>query len=333
MRETNTLIIGQGIAGSLAAFMLHQQGIPFLVIDTAYTNTASRIATGMFSPVSGRRKVISPIILQQIPFAINIYKQLEELLEKTILHIQNIYEMPESLQSQNAINKKLSDAGFAKYIFPAETTLPNLKQDFGAFEITNSGWVDCPLFINSFRDWLRENNLFIEEEFKYEELNIDKENIQYNRILCKKIIFCEGYRVLNNPYFKNESIVPCKGDVLTIEYKDGPASHIIKRDNASFVPLGNNIFKAGSTYNWHNTNESLEEKDKKEIENKLDAILQNKYIVINHQTAIRPTTQNREVIARQHPVYPNLFMLNGLGTKGITQGPWWAKYIVELSVK
>jgi glycine/D-amino acid oxidase-like deaminating enzyme len=50
---------------------------------------------------------------------------------------------------------------------------------------------------------------------------------------------------------------------------------------------------------------------------------------MDHKTATRPTTPNREVIATRHQQYKNMFMLNGLGTKGILQGPWWANHLVE----
>ena len=147
------------------------------------------------------------------------------------------------------------------------------------------------------------------------------------------MIFCEGYRAINNPFFKEETIIPCKGDMLTIEYKECEAAFIIKKDAAYLIPLGNHIFKAGSTYKWGNSDETPDESDKKEIADKLNAMLENDYTIVQHQSAIRPTTKNREVIMKQHSIYPNLFMLNGFGTKGIIQGPYWAKQIVLIATK
>src|SRR5690349_13079283 len=93
MKETNTLIIGQGIAGSLVAFMLYQKGIPFIVLDPCLENTASSIAAGMFTPISGKRKTIQPLVQQQIPYAIRTYKSLEELLGVSLLHLCNIHQV------------------------------------------------------------------------------------------------------------------------------------------------------------------------------------------------------------------------------------------------
>jgi len=328
--RVNTLVVGQGIAGSLVAFMLHQQNISYMVVDPGYPNTASKVAAGMFTPISGKRKTIHENVLQQISFAIDTYKKIGELIGKNILHLENIYEIPASAEEQNILDKRSGEEKFEKYILHKPGKLPNIKQEFKSFEITNSGWVDCSLFINSFRDWLKQKDALIEEIFDYSALHINKDFIQYKNSEAENIIFCEGYSVSKNPFFLDENIIPCKGDVLTIEYKNFDTNYIVKKDSCYLVHSEKNMFKTGSTYQWNNNDKTLEESGRKEIESKLNAMLENEYTVINHQSAIRPTTQNREVIARRHTVDPRLFMLNGLGTKGILQGPWWAKYVVGL---
>ena len=333
MRQTEILIIGQGIAGSLTAFMLHQQEIPFLVMDPGYSNTASRVAAGMFTPISGKRKTINKELLEQIPFAITVYRQIEKLLNKNFLHVQDVYYVPNSAEEQDEFIKKQNTVDYTGYVHPATTVLPNIKQTHGAFEITNSGWVDCALFTNSFKNWLKQKNALIEEAFDYDEIKITNDKIQYKDIECKKVIFCEGYRAINNPFFKEETIIPCKGDMLTIENKECETAFIIKKDSAYLIPFGDHTFKAGSTYIWGNSNETPDESGKKEIADKLNAMLENDYTIVQHQSAIRPTTKNREVIMKQHSVHSNMFMLNGFGTKGIIQGPYWAKQIVSIAIK
>jgi len=62
-------------------------------------------------------------------------------------------------------------------------------------------------------------------------------------------------------------------------------------------------------------------------------MLESSYTTIDHKAAIRPTTHNREVIAMQHAEHKGMFMLNGLGSKGVLLGPWWARHIVQLCVR
>ncbi|MCW3093437.1 MAG: hypothetical protein JWP81_4506 [Ferruginibacter sp.] len=328
--KTDTLIIGQGITGSLIAFMLHLRGIPFLVMDPGELSTSSRIAAGMFSPVSGKRKTIQPLVPEQISFAVGIYQSIEELLHVNILHLQNIYQVHDSIAEQNELKGKLENGGLGKYILTNPVPLPNIKQAFGAVEISDSGWVDCPLWINSFSQWLTGKQWLLNEVFLYQDLQIGDEGMEYHGIECKHIVFCEGFQPRKNPFFPEENIIPCKGDMLTIEYDQPATGRIIKRNGTYLVATGKNLFKAGATYQWHNDNPHPEEAGRKSIEDKLDALLENEYKIINHQSAIRPTTQNRQVIAKRHHDHAGMFMLNGLGTRGILQGPWFARQIVSL---
>jgi len=331
--KTNTLIIGQGIAGTLVAYMLHLQQIPFIVIDPARANTSSRIAAGMFTPISGKRKTIDPMVIQQIPFAIKIYKALEQLTGKAFLHLQYIYQVYHSIAEQTELFAKSANADFAKFIIANPNALPNIKQELGACEITHSGWVDCGLLISAFAEWLKKNNALIEARFLYEDLQINTDGMEYQGLAFNNIVFCEGYRAIDNPFFAKEKIIPCKGDLLTIQYDQPDTDRIIKKNGIYFIPLGNQLFRAGATYQWNNSNEQPDAAGRMQIESRLDAMLKSSYITINHTAGIRPTTQNREVIAKQHPEYAGMFMLNGLGTKGILQGPWWAKYISDLCLR
>jgi len=329
MRETDTIIVGQGIAGSIMAYMLHMQQVPFMVIDPSDSNTASRIAAGMFTPITGKRKTIQPLVLQQIPFAVKTYKAIEQLIGCSFLHLDNVYQVYNAASEQNDWIAKSAQCDYSPFILTSPNRLPNIKQEIGACEITNSGWVDCGLMINGFADWLNRKGALLKAEFIYCDLQIAKDAMDYQGIKFKNIIFCEGYQAVNNPFFK-ENIIPCKGDMLTIQYDQVGMNRIIKKNSIYVVEKENGIFKAGSTYHWNNNNAEPDEADKALVELQLAVLLEKSYSVINHQSAIRPTTKNREVIVKQHPDNSRMFMLNGMGTKGVLQAPWSAELLVKL---
>jgi len=332
IKKINTVIVGQGIAGSLLAFMLHQKNIPFLLIDQSSQSTASQIAAGMFTPLSGKRKTIHPLSLQQIPFAINIYKEISKLIGYNILHLTNIYQLFDSAEEQSQLQSKYLEPSFAPYIKSISNYLPGTNNNNGAYEVTHSGWVNCEYWMRYFKIWLKNNGRLLEAKFVYPDLHINEDKMEYNGIEFKNIFFCEGYKAINNPFF-NEIIIPCKGDVLTIASEHFVTDKIIKKNGIYLVPLESNSFKAGATYQWSNDSEKPEEASKLLIEGELKNMLLNPFKVINHQSAIRPTTQNREVIIKQHQYHKGMYMFNGLGTKGVLQGPWWADRIVELCMQ
>ncbi len=328
MKKINTLVIGQGIAGSLVAHMLHRKKNPFLVIDPGSQNTASRIAAGMFTPLSGKRKTIQPLALQQIHFAIKIYKEIADLIGANIIQLANIYQVFNSAEEQAEFLFKSLQPAYSDHIVPVSGFLPGIDQKNGACEITHSGWVNCELWMDIFGNWLKKNNQLLTATFLYQDLQISDDKMEYRGLEFENIFFCEGYRAFNNPFF-DEKIIPCKGEVLTIDCADSFTNKIVKKNGIYLVPSAKNRYKAGATYQWNNDSEQPEKASKLLIEAQLKNMLIHPFTSIDHQAAIRPTTQNREVIAQQHLQYKGMFMFNGLGTKGVLQGPWWADYIVE----
>ena len=293
-------------------------------------NTASRIAAGMFSSISGKRKTFDEAMYSKQKFAIDTFRQMEKLLGVEFLHEENIHHLFYSENEKAETLLRMHDENFSAQTELNTSSIENIKQEHGAIEIKNSGWIDCALMLDSYRNYLSASHCFSMADFKYDELEIKNEVFCYGDFEFTNIIFCEGYQKQKNPFFENENIVPCKGDMITLKYANHGNLKILKRNGCFLIPTNDETVKAGSTYLWNNDNEQLLPSGRSEIKNKVNDILSDEFEIINHQTAIRPTTKNREVIAKQHSEYKNMFMLNGLGTKGIIQAPYFANYISEL---
>src|SRR5690242_6795775 len=74
------LITGQGICGTLLSYHLLKEGAEVLVIDDGAPLTASRVASGLINPVTGKRYVPSWMTEQLMPAATKTYRALEEAL-------------------------------------------------------------------------------------------------------------------------------------------------------------------------------------------------------------------------------------------------------------
>ena len=115
-------------------------------------------------------------------------------------------------------------------------------QDGGGVTVKHSGWVDCPLLIASFRQWLHNGELLIEELFNYGSLQIQSGFFQYNGMQFRNIVFCEGYRAAANPFF-NDTLIPCKGDIISIAARDTCTRGIIKKNAFYMLPAEEGIKK------------------------------------------------------------------------------------------
>ena len=78
MSETDFLIVGGGLAGSILAEVLIGQEKKIFIIDQHRENSSSLVAAGIFNPITGRRVVKSWRADELIPFAIDYYSGLEQ---------------------------------------------------------------------------------------------------------------------------------------------------------------------------------------------------------------------------------------------------------------
>ena len=53
-RKLDYIIVGQGLVGSAVALQLLRRNKKILVIDRPLANSSSRIAVGLFNPITGR---------------------------------------------------------------------------------------------------------------------------------------------------------------------------------------------------------------------------------------------------------------------------------------
>jgi glycine/D-amino acid oxidase-like deaminating enzyme len=66
-KKVTYLIVGQGLAGTWLSYYLSQQGISFVIINSASQASASKVASGVINPVTGRRMVQTWIIEEVLP--------------------------------------------------------------------------------------------------------------------------------------------------------------------------------------------------------------------------------------------------------------------------
>lgn len=101
------MIVGQGICGTVLSSSLILQGQKVLVIDDASNKAASKIASGVINPVTGRRIVKTWQIDDVMPAAVRIYQALEKKLDTSIVKQCNIVNFHASEQMQKALQTGL----------------------------------------------------------------------------------------------------------------------------------------------------------------------------------------------------------------------------------
>jgi hypothetical protein len=293
------------------------------------------VAAGLINPITGRRIVKTNQIDELLPIAKMTYQVLEKELGISLWHEQNVLWALAGIKEENDWYLRAAQPGICDYIIAepeCQDILTKVKtiKTFG--EVRHATQVDVPLLISAFAQKMLLENCLLQENFQHNELIINENEVLYKNIRARKIIFCEGHRGRFNPFFSNEdSFNVAKGEALIMKTNHLPQDKVLK-NNITICPLGNNEFWVGSNYEWQPENSNPSPAFRKEMELQLADFLNIPYEIVAHKAAIRPTMKDRKILLAVHSSFSNLFIFNGLGTKGTSLAPFWAKKMAEFAL-
>lgn len=333
--KVDFLIVGQGLAGTLLAHFLEQNGASIAIVNNRKSAIATQVAAGLINPITGRRYVKSWKVDELIPFAQQTYAEIGKLLHTNYYNSQPIIRTLNSIKEENDWWGRSAIPSYQKYM-ANEAQLGNYAQfttPVHAYSQTNGGaQVNIGDMTNDYATyWLGKGCLF-EEEFDYEQLSVIDNGVEYKDIHAKQVVFCEGANGSDNRWFAYLPFNLSKGEVIVVRIPNANFDRIFKH-KLFIIPKGDDLYWIGSVYDWNFKDEQPTPQTKQTLIEKLDAVLTIPFEVVAHQAAVRPTVKDRRPFLGQHPQEKHLFIFNGLGTKGTSLGPFWAhamaQYLLE----
>ena len=323
------IIVGQGICGTVLSSALMQQHQKVLVIDDGNKKAASKIASGVINPVTGRRIVKTWQIDTVMPAAVRMYEALEKKLGTSIVKQCNIINFHASEQMQKAFEDRIAENPTYLSTQPLPNTIAAaFEAPFGHTVIDPCWLVNLENLLHYWRQNLIEKKAFIEDVFDFKKLDNKADHIVYDKYTANKIIFCEGAKGQENPYFKQLPFAPNKGEALLVKINDLDNRYIYKKA-VSIVPWKNAVFWVGSNYEWDNYNDDPSPSFKEKTITALNEWLTIPYEVIDHIAGIRPANTQRRPFIGMHPVFKNIGIFNGMGTKGCSLAPYFAEQMTK----
>ena len=323
------LIVGSGLAGiSFAEFAL-ENNQSIRVIDN-YSQNSSRIAGGLYNPVILKRFSEVWKAQEQLLLAHSFYKNIENKLGISVDYKIPIFRKFFSIEEQNnwfSASDKVNLAPFLSLNLVSKV-FQGIDSPFGYGEVLQTGYVDTATLLNRYIQFLIANDLFLEETFDYDALIIQEDSVQYKDIQAKHLIFAEGFGLHANPFFNHLPLDGTKGELFIIK-----APHlnldVIINTSVFILPLGNDLFKVGATYNWKDKTSEPTLEGKTELLQRLNEILACDFEILEHFAGVRPTVRDRKPLIGSHPFHHRIHLLNGLGTRGVMLGPAMAKVLYE----
>lgn len=323
-------IIGQGLAGSVLALQLLEEGKSIVVSADKTLSASSWTAAGLFNPLIFKKLSKTWLSDLVFPKAQEFYSVQEKKLNSTFWHPMPMLRVFGSQTEKNEWERLRNDPEFAEYIGNDEAPekMQRFNRGFGTGWVKNCGYLDTTVFLESVHQLLIQKNILQTHTCDPTCLTATQNGWKLNGIESKKIIFCEGWLAVNNPLFSWLPFVPAKGDVIGFHSKELKLDHLL--NGGCFVlPLGNDEYRVGATFYWEELNDIPTEKGKQELLKKASELLEIQMEAKIQMAGVRPATADRRPFLGEHPEKKGVYIFNGLGTRGVVLSPWLGSALID----
>jgi len=318
-------VIGSGLAGICFSETALQNNKSVFVFGNSQ-KASSRVAVGIFNAVILKRFTLTDQAQTQINLLQEFYPKIETKLGVKLLYDMPIYRKLTSLEEQNNFILTSDRPLFQNFLTYGIVFQKHHAIDapFGFGKVKQTGYINTSVLVDSYAEYLKTKEIFSEDWFDYSKVKITGDYISYKEKKAKNIVFCEGMMLKNNPFFGKLPLDGAKGELLVIEAKDLKMDFLLKA-GLFVLPMRNHKYKVGATYNWTDKTDLPTREAKTELVSELKKIISCEFNIIEHLAGIRPTVRDRKPLVGQHHLYKNMYLLNGLGTRGVMLAPYLSK--------
>lgn len=317
------IVVGFGISGLSLAKSLSDKKKSFVIVSDA-SQKATLAAGGLVNPVMLKTGKLVWNINEFLPYAKQFYASFEvDAFSEYPIHriFNSVEEQNNHLALANGINQDFVSTQLV-------SAYKEIKAPFKLSKVNGGGVISIQEIVNHEIDKLKQYNQFVFSTFDYAKLNMHSNYVEYDGLKAKHIIFAEGFGIVNNPFFQKLPIQGNKGEYLILQSKSLQLKAILK-NKYFLIPLGDDLYKYGATYNRNEFNNQPSTEAKEELQFHLNKMLTCDYTIVDQVAGIRPTVNDKKPIYGTHPEYKNVHLFNGMGSRGLLMAPLLANELIN----
>lgn len=339
------LIIGQGLAGTALAWRLWERGVAFVVVDRDEAMTSSKIAAGLVTPVTGMRLSLNWRFAELRDEAVAFYERVEGRLGRRVWFPLNQVRLFRDAAARALFRKRLEDPAVARQVVavdwsgegsgalldPAQFRMPN-----GGFEQTGGGYLDTEAYLESSRQFFRDQGCWRAGTVDAAEVRVDAGGwVRWGLEDWSGVFFCQGWEAAGHPWFDWVPFQSARGSIVTARaagWAGAPESRVVNSSGCWLLPRAEGGYRLGPTYEREfevaKPHEASEAK-LRGLKEKVAALVVGELEWVHVATAVRPIVKAAKLLIGRHPRFGGVGFFNGLGSKGALRAPWAAARLVE----
>jgi len=325
MKEVDYIIVGGGFAGFFLAHQLRNAGRSFMIFN-GHQIAGSHISAGVCNPVILKRFSTFWKSREQMDYLSTIFSEIQSYTGRNYLIDEPVARIFHDEAEKVQWRKNSQKEELEHFLDNDFIDLDSVDNPLQSGIVKNSCRIDVEHFFKDLTQYFFDKNQLIYESFDYD--SIDLCNSTYQDFQFKNIVFCEGIHTKANPYFDQIPVLPNKGHCLEVKISQNIDPYIIKKKHFLFS-LSGDRFYYGGTYDRFDQTEGIDPEFVEELETGLKAFFKDNYIVTKVKSAFRATVDDRRPILGTHPEFSNLHIFNGLGARGVLNGSYFSKVMVD----
>ena len=325
----DTIIVGQGLAGTTLAWRLTEAGQRVLLLDADEPVTSSKIAAGLITPITGLRLVLTERLDEFLPVARDFYARIEARAGQRFFQERTAVRLFQSDRQRQAWVQRRAQPDVQAHLVAPEPE-PILDADIA--DVSDGGFVmraaqlDVAAYLSASRTVLATEAVALDWR---RDVVFHADHVAVCDHRAQRIVACEGFASTRNPFFSAVKFQAAKGEILTIRTHRPMPSLSLHRGIWVAPTSEPNVFRVGSTYDHQVFDQQPTTAGRAEIETNLQAFFRVPYTVLEHQAAVRPIIYLSKPLIGLHPVHTRLGFFNGLGSKGALLAPWFAQCLAQ----
>jgi glycine/D-amino acid oxidase-like deaminating enzyme len=329
------VVVGGGIAGALISFRLAEAGVKVLLFDDNKQG-ASGIAAGFYNTITGIRAA-KTWRAEELIDSINQFRAQYPILER-YFHSQFVYRPFKNLYELNEWSVRAGTSDFSFVEFHKEP-LPQIVNPWGGILVKNTGWLEVAPFVQALKSIigqkinssiyliaLRPDQILPEKSI----IHLEGANLSYDYL-----IFANGIDTISHPLWHNLPLIPLKGELAYFELAQPLLIPYLISAQYFILPLSMQRLVVGATYERNKADPLPTTVALQKFQTFLNDILALPitFRCYRHLAGVRPSTPDRRPIIGRHPIFSNIFIFNGLGTKGVLLAFYFSDMLTQVLLK
>ncbi|MEM9172242.1 MAG: FAD-dependent oxidoreductase [Pseudomonadota bacterium] len=322
MRQVETIIVGLGLAGATLALMLRHRRRDIAVISDGNAG-ASQAAAGLITPVIGKNLKPVPRFGQWLSAAIEHYRAEERTYDIAILHRQHARRLLTTSKEQCVWDKR-SKLGlpFARPTGDANDIWPQPLAAGQWLTLAPCYRLNVARYLQHVTAQLHQDNALIESSLIDADIDVENGGITIDslQLRARQLVFCRGAADQTNPWFDALHWRCANGEVIELR----TPKTLVQRIHAEgywLTPIDARRALFGATYNWESPTSTPSTAAREVLRQSFSKLFGFDPDICDQRAGTRPIVAGRRPVLAQAPAHDNLYLFNGLGSRGALTAP------------